>query len=58
MGNNLKGMESYVPFDVERTRFLRPVLFCDFFLHIPRFWVFGSCLIRVGLLEYVRAEGW
>ena len=30
----------------------------DFFLHIPCFWVFGSCLIRVGLLKYVRAEGW
>ena len=44
--------------DVERTRFLRLVLFYDFSLHISRFWVFVSCLIRVGLLEYVRAEGW
>ena len=36
------------------------MLYCDFFsfFHIPCFWVFGSCLIRVGLLEYVRADGW
>ena len=35
--------ESYVPFDVEMTRFSRLVLLCDFSLHIPRFWVFDSC---------------
>ena len=40
--------------------FFSLVLYCDFFsfFHIPCFWVFGSCLIRVGLLEYVRADGW
>ena len=29
-----------------------------FFFIFDVFWVFGSCLICVGLLEYVRTEGW
>ena len=54
--NNYDKAESDVPFDVERRR----VFFlgwCCFVTFLFIFHVLG-CLILVGLLEYVRAEGW
>ena len=54
--------KSYVTFDVERTRFLRLVLFCYFSLHIPRFGVFDFCqtvgVRSASLLNRRRAKVW